>query len=183
MAKYIRPHLRQAKQSDEDDFNSPRSQGPYYASTSSIAHSNTSSRPVWRRGATSRSDIATSAVASPPLPVRCTPGPSLSYTNSATNLDTEISPSISSPLSTRTQTTDEKYRYDAYARTCFLLQPKPIKAEQCKEKREYAQWAGGYVEVTDKLFSLICPCNLVGKPCAFDKSKQIACRSSKDKAF
>jgi hypothetical protein len=92
-------------------------------------------------------------------------------------------PSSQGRPSVDVQTTDEKHRYNTYARTCFLLQPKPIKAEQCKEKREYAQWAGGYVEVTDKLFSLICPCNLVGKPCAFDKSKQIACRSSKDKAF
>jgi hypothetical protein len=67
------------------------------------------------------------------------------------------------------QTDNERYKFNTYARTCLLLQPRPITAEQCEEEREYAQWAGGYVEVTDKLFSLICPCNLVGKPCAFDE--------------
>jgi hypothetical protein len=181
MAKYIRPNLRQAKQSDEDDLKTTRSQGPYQAAALSSAISTTSSTPVWRRGATIRSVIATSAVASSPLPARCTPGPSLSYTNSATNLDTEISPSISSPLSTRTQTTDEAYRYNTYTRTNFLLQPKPIKADQCDENKEYAQWAGGFVEINDKLLSTICPCNLVGKPCAFDESKQLPAGLAKKK--
>ena len=164
MAKYIPPHLRQAQQSDEDDFNYPPSWGQYQTAASSIAHSNTSSAPVRRPGATIRSDIATSAVDLSPMPAQCAPGPSSSYTNSATNLDTEISPFISSALSTCTQTTDEAYRYNTYARTCFLLQPKSIKADQCDENKEYAQWAGGFVEINDKLLSTICPCNLVGKP-------------------
>jgi hypothetical protein len=67
------------------------------------------------------------------------------------------------------QTEGETYQYSLYARNCVLLQPRPIGAEACEEGKEYAQWAGGFAEVTDKLVGQICPCNLVGKPCAFDE--------------
>ena len=40
--------------------------------------------------------------------------------------------------------------------TCFLLLPKPIKADNCQENKEYTQQAEGYVEISDKLFSTIC---------------------------
>ena len=88
--------------------------------------------------------------------------------NSAAAFDMGPSPASN----TQVQTSDEAYKYKLYERTCQLLQPKPIKAEECEEGKEYAQWAGGYVEITDKLLSVICPCNLVGKPCAFDQLEQ-----------
>jgi hypothetical protein len=66
-------------------------------------------------------------------------------------------------------------RYRHFERFCVSRQPKPIAAEDCDDDKEYAQWAGGYVEVTDKLLSHICPCNLVGRPCPFDELEGVSC--------
>lgn len=81
---------------------------------------------------------------------------------------TAISFSSPAPLPPA-QTADELSRYRTFERFCLARQPKPIKAEECEEHKEYAQWANGYVEINDKLLSAICPCNLVGKQCPFDE--------------
>ena len=177
MAKYIPPHLCSAQQIDNNRSPSalPQGWGPQPATCPrpappSGADSTDDNTPVWRRRAAVSSNLSIPSIAS--ARVHASSDPALFATSSSSSV----------PL-VRSQTPKEEYKHRTYERTCQLLQPKPIKAEQCEKDKECAQWAGGYVEINDKLFSLICPCNLVGKPCAFDESKQLPAGLAKDKAF
>ena len=161
MPPYIPPHLRRAQHDENDRFPFPSSPGrppqsPRSAHTefSRSVASASNDVPIWRRSAGAGTSFSLRRPSEPPV------------TAAPSSLSTGMS---TAKVAANLQTEGERYKFNTYARTCLLLQPRPIKADQCEEEREYAQWAGGYVEVTDKLFSLICPCNLVGKPCAFDE--------------
>lgn len=66
------------------------------------------------------------------------------------------------------QTIEERRRYDQLCQDVEARLPAVIGASQCDPEREYAQFAGGFVEATDALLACICPANLVGKPCLLD---------------
>ena len=180
MPAYIPPHLRSVQLNDTNRSPSssqlgwvPRPATPPRPAPASGANSTDDNTPVWRRRAAVTTGFNTTANACTQSIVRQPSRLGPRHASTGRGDATQAAPlhiSISSPAPlVATQTVDESYRYKTYERTCLLLQPKPIKGEQCKEEKEYAQWAGGYVEVTDKLFSQICPSNLVGKPCAFDE--------------
>jgi hypothetical protein len=66
------------------------------------------------------------------------------------------------------QTAEEQHRYDQFCQQVEARLPPVVGASQCDPDKEYAQYAGGFVEVTDTLLASICPANLVGKPCLLD---------------
>jgi hypothetical protein len=187
MPAYVPPHRRPgipAQQAGDRRLPPTRSQRRTPQSTTSAqptppsgVDNITDSTPVWRGGAAAGAGPVGSAAVRPNLLARRPPGPGLSIANSVGSGVTPSSPFAATSFTSaapppRTQTADEVYRYQSVERSCISRQPKPIKAEECEEDKEYAQWAGGYVEVNDKLLSEICPCNLVGKPCPFDELEE-----------
>lgn len=184
MPAYVPPHLRPppAQQAGDARALLPSYQGhppqppmPAQHAPPSIAESTPSRAPTWRLGA-----------GACPTPYASGAGRESFFAGRPSDRSTPFTTalSISEPAPRVQQTADEISRYRATERFCLSRQPKVLKDEECEPLQDegleeltddqltkiphYAQWAGGYVEVNEKLLEAICPCNLVGKPCPFD---------------